>query len=218
MKKTLEVGIIGLGKFGRQLGIMLTELGHNVLGVDIDPQRVHAVQDIFPQTYVADATDKTALAQLKFQSCDTVAVSVGSTMDSSILITLNLQELGAKDILVKAVSAAHRKVLTKLGVGRVLEPEIDVATQVAYRLNTPGMLDLLPIGSGVLIQELIVDKWAGKSLAELKLRDTNGLLVAAICAANDTEYVFVPDPHQSLTQGDKMLLIGYQKALSGIVP
>ena len=87
MKKTLEVGIIGLGKFGRQLGIVLTELGHNVLGVDIDPQRVHAVQDIFPQTYVADATDKTALDQLKLQSCDTVAVSVGSTMDSSILIT-----------------------------------------------------------------------------------------------------------------------------------
>ena len=101
MKKTLEVGIIGLGKFGRQLGIVLTELGHNVLGVDIDPQRVHAVQDIFPQTYVADATDKTALDQLKLQSCDTVAVSVGSTMDSSILITLNLQEIGAKDILVK---------------------------------------------------------------------------------------------------------------------
>ena len=218
MKKTLEVGIIGLGKFGRQFGATLTELGHNVLGVDIDPQRVHAVQDIFPQTYVADATDKAALAQLKLQSCDTVAVSVGSTMDASILITLNLQELGTKDILVKAVSPAHRKVLGKLGVGRVLEPEIDVAIQAAYRLNTPGMLDLLPIGSGVLIQELVVDNWAGKSLAELKLRDTNGLLVAAICAEGEAEYVFVPDPHRPLTRGDKLLLIGYREALTGIAP
>ena len=186
MKETREVGIIGLGKFGLQLGTTLASLGHKAIGLDASPARVHVV-------------------------------SVGEVLDASILIVLNLQELGAKNIIVKSASPSHKKVMQRIGVGRIIQPEIDVATQLAYSLDNPGMLDILPIGRGVVLQEATVVKWAGKTLKELNLRDVSGVLVAAVMEAGKSDYLFVPDPGRPFSAGDKLLMIGYQDVIAGVI-
>ncbi len=216
MRKIMEIGVIGLGKFGLQLGSTLVELGHKVIGVDTSAARVRAAQDVLSHVYEANAVDKTALTQLRFQDLDTVAVSVGGSMEASILVTLNLQELGIKNIIVKAISPAHRKVLKRIGARHVIQPEADVAVHTAYRLTNPGMLDFLPVGGGVWIQELMVDKWAGKSLVDLDLRNESGVLVAAVRRPPDTDYRFVPDPHKPFAKGDLLLIIGNPDAVSGL--
>lgn len=210
MRKKLEVGVIGLGKFGLQLGATLTELGHRVVGIDSNEQRVHVAQELLSQAYSADATDKAVLAQLRFQDLDCVAVSVGGSMETSILVTLNLQEIGVTNIIAKAISIAHRKVLTRIGAHQVIQPEADVAVHTALRLSNPGLLDLLPVGGGVLVQEAEVDAWAGKTLIDLTLRNKSGVLVAAVLRAGEAEYRFVPDPARPFSKGDKLLLIGHQ--------
>lgn len=217
MKNIHEVGIIGLGKFGLQLGATLTELGHKAIGIDTNSNRVHIAQDVLTQAYEADASDKAALAQLKFHTFTTVVVSVGEVLDSSILIVLNLQELGAKNIIVKAASPSHKKVMQRIGVNRIIQPEIDVATHTAYSLDNPGMLDILPIGRGVVLQEVTVIKWAGKTLRELNLRDVSGVLVAAVLEAGKSDYRFVPDPNRPFSAGDKLLMIGYQDAITRVI-
>ena len=217
MKDTREVGIIGLGKFGLQLGTTLASLGHKAIGLDANPARVHLAQDVLTQAYEADASDKAALSQLKFHTLDTVVVSVGEVLDASILIVLNLQELGAKNIIVKSASPSHKKVMQRIGVSRIIQPEIDVATHLAYSLDNPGMLDMLPIGRGVVLQEVTVVKWAGKTLKELNLRDVSGVLVAAVMEAGKSDYLFVPDPGRPFSPGDKLLMIGYQDAIAGVV-
>ena len=208
MKKTMEIGVIGLGKFGSQFGATLVELGHKVIGVDGDQAKARAAQEMLTTVYVADATDKAALLQLGFGDLDAVAVSVGGSMETSILITLNLQELGVENIIAKAVSPAHRKVLERIGANQVIQPEADVAAHTAYRLSNPGLLDFLPIGEGVLIQERTVNAWAGKTLVDLNLRTKNGILVAAVCKGNGEEFSFVPNPGVPFDEGDKVLLIG----------
>lgn len=210
IRNKLEAGVIGLGKFGMQLGTSLTDMGHSVLGLDMDPEKVRLAQETFTQAYVANAVEKNVLVQLQFQDLDIVAVSVGEAMDTSILVTLNLQEMGVKNIIVKAVSQAHRKVLTRLGAHNVVQPEMDVARHTALRLTNPGLLDFLPVGGGVLVKELVVDEWAGKSLVELNLRNS-GVLVAAVRRPPDKEYTFVPDPKQPFAKGDKLLVIGTEK-------
>lgn len=217
MNRKQEIGIVGLGKFGLQLGTVLSDLGHIAIGIDVDTARVHAAQEFLDQVYEADATDKNALTQLKFNSLDTVVVSVGGGLESSILIVLNLQEIGVKNIVVKAASPSHKKVMQRLGVARIIQPEIDVATQTAYNLDNPGMLDLLPIGRGVMLQEVTVNKWAGKSLKDLNLRDVSDILVAAVREAGKKEYRFVPDPNVKLSDGDKLLMIGYKDAISKVM-
>ncbi|MFV0422711.1 potassium channel family protein [Oleidesulfovibrio sp.] len=208
MQNKLEIGIIGLGKFGLPLAQTLTKLGHGVVALDRSESRVRQVQDSLSHVYTAEATDIGVLQQLRFQDLDAVVVSVGGSMESSILVTLNLQEVGAKKIYVKAVSNEHRKVLTRLGVDHVIQPENDVATQLAHRLSNPGMLDLLPLGGGVLLQELVVDQWAGKTLLDLKLSNESGVMVVAIRYAGQREYTFVPPADRQLATGDIMVVIG----------
>ena len=212
MHKTLEIGVIGLGKFGLELAATLTELGHRVVAVDANEHKVRAARDYVAQVFSGDATDKAVLTQLRFQDLDAVAVSVGGSMESSILVTLNLQEIGVREIIVKAVSPAHRKVLRRIGATRVVQPEADVAVHTAHRLSNPGMLDLLPLGSGVLVQEALVDAWDGKTLVSLNLRN-KGVLVGAVRRKDESEYRFVPDPAVPLAKGDSLLLIGDRRAV-----
>lgn len=218
MRAKLEVGIVGLGKFGLQFGSTLTDLGHKVIGVDQDPERVRAAQETLSQVYEANAADKATLTQLRFQDLDVVAVAVGDSMETSILVTLNAQEIGIEDIIVKAVSPAHVKVLQRLGVKKVVHPEVDVATLTAYRLHNPGILDFLPIGSGVLVQELAVDAWEGKTLVDLNVRDTYEVLIAAVQGRGETEYRFVPNPRKPFAKGDKLLVIGRQQDVAALKP
>ncbi len=208
MIRKQEIGIIGLGKFGFQMARTLQGLGHNVMGIEQGEARVRVAQDTIPQVFQADATDLAALQQLRVQDLDMVFVSVGGSMDTSLLITLNLQELGVKRIGVKASSAEHQKVLQRMGVEIAVLPEHEAATLLAHRLTNPGMLDLLPLGGGVLVQEVQVNKWNGMTLAELKLVAEHQVMVLAIKEAGSKEYRFVPQARTRLSTGDMLALIG----------
>lgn len=210
MNRKMEIGVIGLGKFGLQLSRTLEEMGHGVLGLDTGEARVRMAQDILSQVYQANATDIAVLQQLRFQDLDMVFVSVGDSMEASLLVVLNLQELGVRKIGVKAISNEHKKVLTRLGVDLVILPEHDVATHVAHRLANPGMLDLLPLGGGVLVQELVVDAWAGRTLLDLKLVSEYSVMVLAVKPASSKEYRFVPQANARLDKGDALVVIGKQ--------
>lgn len=217
MKQIMETGIIGLGKFGMQLGRVLTALGHVCVGLDVDPARVRQGRDALSRVYEADATDTEALAALKVHTLDNVVVAIGARLEASVLVILGLQELGVKKIIAKAASPVHKKVLQRLGVERIVQPEIDAATQLALKLDNPGLLDLLPIGRGVALQEAVVHRWAGKSLAQLDLRAERKILVAAVRRKDQQQYHFVPDPHRPLEAGDTLLLIGYRDGVSAAV-
>lgn len=205
----MEVGIIGLGKFGLQLGKSLAELGHTCIGMDIDPAKVHQAMDAFAQVYEGDATNIETLEELKFATLNTVAVTIGNHLEASILTVLGLQELGVFDILVKASNLMHKKVLERLGITRVIQPEIDEAKRLALKLDNPGIIDLLPIGKGIVVQEAKVANWAGKSLREMNVRGVSNVLVAAVRKNDALHYHFVPDPSSSFAFGDTLLLIGY---------
>ncbi len=216
--KKMEVGVIGLGKFGLQLGATLTELGHRVVGLDDGESRVRLAQDMLARVYRGDATDRNVLEQLRFQDLDCVVVSVGSSMETSILVALNLHDLKVKKVVVKAISPEHRKVLLRLGVHRVVQPEVDVAVQTAHRLANPGMLDFLPLGGGVLLQEVTVSAWAGKALADLNLTNLHGVMAVAKKGPEDKDYSFVPDPRATLISGDSLVLIGKPEVILALEP
>ncbi len=216
--KRLEVGVIGLGKFGLQLGATLTELGHRVVGIDGNEHKVRTAQDLLSRVYQGDATDKALLEQLRFQDLDCVAVSVGHSMEASILVALNLHDIKARHIIVKAMSPEHRKVLLRLGVHQVIQPEADVAVQTAHRLSNPGMLDFLPLGGGVLLQQVSVDAWTGKALKELNLTNKYGIMVVAAKKPGDADFSFVPDPHSPLVKSQILVLIGKPEAVLAVRP
>lgn len=203
-----EIGIIGLGKFGLQMGITFTALGHKVLGLDNQSDIVQKADNQLGAVYQGDATNPELLRQLRFQDLDCVVVSVGHHMEDSILIVLNLQEAQAKEIIVKAISPQHAKVLNKMGVSQAIQPEREAAIQAANRLNNPGMLDFVPAGGGVLLQQVTVAEWAGKTLSELALPSKRKIMVVASRTPPEKNFSFVPDPMRPLQNGEQLVLIG----------
>ncbi|HMM38108.1 MAG TPA: TrkA family potassium uptake protein [Desulfovibrio sp.] len=209
MAKKIEIGVVGLGKFGYALAESVKELGHVAVGVDADEAMVRRAQTVLDQVFQADGTDKKVLEQLGFQNLDYVVVSIGKSMEASILVAMNLQELGVKNIWVKAISPEHEKVLKRLGVHFVVFPEQFVARQLAHRMAVPGILDYLPLGEGVLVQEIKVERWAGKSLRDLNLPATHRVQVVAVKREGESRFSFVPRPDQVLNEGDVLVLLGH---------
>ena len=146
MARKLMVGVIGLGKFGFRFGQTLIELGHQVLGIDTDANKIKRAQHRLTQTYQGDATDKTLLAQLGLSDFTHILISVGSSIEASVMIAMYLKELGVPTIWVKAISEDHEKLLHKIGVDEVIMPEHYAARQMANRLAIPGFIEYLPFG------------------------------------------------------------------------
>lgn len=208
MTRKIEVGIVGLGKFGLSLALTLSELGISVIGVDNSEARVKAAKPYISQVYQADGTDSKALEQLSFQDFNYVVVSTGDSMEASILVVLNLQEMGVDKIWVKAVSERHEKVLNRLGVDFVVFPEQFVAKQLAHRLAMPGMLEYLSMGDDVIIRERKVGDWKGKNLVELNLTNNYQVQVIAIRKVGEEKFSFVPNAAQILDEDDVLVLVG----------
>lgn len=216
MSDNREIGVIGLGKFGFSLGEALTTLGHDVVGVDNSGERVRRAQDKLAQVYKADATDEKALEQLGFKDLDRVVVSTGSSMEASILVVLNLLSLGVEDIWVKAISEEHERVLFKLGVPHVVFPEAFVAFQLAQRLSQFGIHDYFSLGSDVATREILINKWAGKTLRDLSLTNKYKVQVIAYRKSNEATFSFVPEADRVFEEGDVIVLLGKTEDVSRI--
>jgi trk system potassium uptake protein TrkA len=203
-----EFGVVGLGKFGLSLAKSLMAHGQTVVGVDCDPEKVKAASEVLTQAYQAEAVDKVALQQLGFGELPSAIVSTGHSMEASILITLFLKELGCKSVTVKAMSRDHEKVLIKVGADAVIFPERYAAEQLAAKLAVPGLIDYLPLGTNVILKELTVEDWAGKTLRELDLTNTFGIQVVAVKGLEEKQFVFVPKADEPLRKGDVLAVIG----------
>lgn len=217
-QKRQEIGIIGLGKFGTFLGQRLMELGHTVIGMDNSETKVRRARDELSRVFQGDATDRTALEQTGFKELTKVVVSVGDAMEASILITLNLVELGVPDVWTKAVSFQHEKVLSKIGATNVFIPEHYGAHQLALRMSVPGLVEYLPVGKGLLVQRLTVDKWAGKNLRQLDLTNRHGIQVVAVRRADSEDFDYLPKADTNLAAGDELVVFVQEENLAAIDP
>ena len=203
-----EIGVIGLGKFGLPLARTLTGLGHRVVALERSEEVVQRISNELDAVFSGDATDKGVLDQLRFRDLDTVVVSVGDSMERSIMVVLNLLELNVKNLMVKAANPQHATVLRRLGVSQVIQPEMEMAHQTAHQINSPGLLEFLALGGGAMLKKVAVKKWAGRSLAELGLPADYGVIAVAGKAREDRDFKFVPDPQKTLAEGTELLLIG----------
>lgn len=96
-EKKLEIGIIGLGKFGLRMAATLVSLGYTVVGVDMSEARVQLAEEMLDTVYKADATNISVLRSLHMQDMDWVVISVGESVEQSLNVTLNVQELGGPE-------------------------------------------------------------------------------------------------------------------------
>lgn len=208
MPAKIQVGVIGLGKFGYQFGKTLVEEGLTVIGLDSDPLMVKNAKEVFSQVFEAEATNKQALVQLGFADLSHVLVSVGDSIAASSMISMYLKELDGPLVWVKATNNDHKKLLEKIGVDKVIIPEHLAAKQLANQLAIPGFIERLPFDHNMAIRELVVSKWADKSLREINLTNRYNAQVIAVKKAGSEQYTFVPKADNLLEAGDRLVVIG----------
>lgn len=215
MKK--QFAVIGLGNFGFYLATCLFQKGHEVLGIDKNARQVQEIRDQISQAVVADATDPQALRELELERMDTVVIGIGSILNSSILATLNVKDLGVRRVVAKAVSEAHGRILQKIGANEIYFPEKDLAFSVAQKLDNPNVLDYLAFMEGFSIAQMAPPgDFIGKTLMELDLINRYGVQVIAVKEIVPENVVMIPTGRFQIKQSDLMIVIGPDKALSAL--
>jgi len=210
----MKFAVIGLGSFGINVAKTLYEKKNEVLAVDQDKEKIDEVKMFVSHAVHMDAADKENLLALGVQEMDVVVVSLGPEMEASILTVLYLHEIGAKRIVAMALTDDHAKILESVGATDVIFPEKDMAVKTGLKLSCPNVLEYLPLISGFGIQEIAPpEKFIGKSLKDLDLRNKYGIQVIAIKELIPEKTTFVPKSDFVIKDSDILIIMGEEKQL-----
>jgi len=175
-----QFAVIGLGRFGFSVAKTLCKKGAKVLAIDIDENKVQDIAEFVEHAVSIDATDEKALKSVGINNAEVVIVSIRD-LEPSILVTLALKEMGIKDIIAKAVSESHGKVLEKVGATKVVFPERDMGVRLANILISPFVIDHIDLSHDSSIVEIIPPPdFVGKTLKDINVRTQYGINIIAI--------------------------------------
>ncbi|MFJ7511649.1 TrkA family potassium uptake protein [Peribacillus simplex] len=208
-----QYAVIGLGRFGTSVAHRLYTAGQEVLGIDVNEERVENAELSVTHAVMADTTEEETLKSIGIRNFDCVIVAIGNDMQSSILTTLLLKELGVEKVIAKALNKNHGQVLTKVGADWVIYPERDMGERVANQLLSPNMLNYIELSKEYNIEEIILPmSMKGKSLRELDLRAKYNISVIAI--VSNGEIIIAPSPDQDIHEKDMLLVVGNKEDLA----
>lgn len=206
-KKTFAV--IGLGRFGRSLCEELVRQNVDVLAIDVNEDTVKSIQNIVSHSIIIDSTDEEALKNIGIKNIDHVIVAIGDNVQSSILTTLLLKDLGVKEITVKATNEYHAKVLEKIGADNIVHPEKDMGKRVARKVVSDYILEYLELSDRYSLIEIRAEgSVIGKTLTELDIRRKFDVNISVIKRAGK---VFVPLGTEKIENGDVLIIVGDNK-------
>ena len=202
-----EFVVIGLGRFGGSIVRELISQGANVMAIDSSQERVDDFAQIATQAVVADTTDESVIKSLGLWNFEHVIVAIGEDIQSSILTTLILKELGVPQITAKANNDYHEKVLRKIGADFVVHPERDMGIRIANNMLSNNVLDYLELSDEHSIMEIRVsDRIAGRSLVDLDIRAKYDINIVGI--KRGEQILISPSPTDPFLIGDILLVIG----------
>ena len=205
-------GVIGLGNFGSTVANELQRFGNHVIGIDVSEARVASHADTLAQAMIVDARDDIALREAGLSDCAVGIVAMGSDLEASILAAINLKLIGVPIVWAKATTKTHHRILSKLGVDRIIHPEVEVGQHIAQVLHNPLVRDYVSLGNGFhVVNFRIPESLEGKSLRDLTYRETFNL--RCIGVMRGTEYIGHDGMDCSLERDDLLLLLGRRKDL-----
>lgn len=203
-----QVLVIGLGHFGSALVEEFINKGCEVIVIESDKEKGEKVKDIVSQVVIADATNKDLLAQFA-KDMDYVIVCLGDRIDSSVLITYYLKELGVMRIMAKASSPEHGEILKVVGAHDVIYPERDTAQRLVTSLTSPNVLEFVKLAEGFEIVEIAVpEDFVKNSIKELQLRNKYGIEILAVKNPLTGEVKVMPSPDYVFKADDVIIAIG----------
>lgn len=222
--------VIGLGYFGLNLALRLSEAGAEVLAIDIEQDKVNLIADKVTHAVCMDSTDLQSLRSMGIEDMDAVIVAIGEKFESSIMTSALLQEIGVKNIYNRVITSVHERLLKLMGIEKLLVPEADAAAKLANKLLTPGIIDSLELSKEYGIFELYSPKkFIGKTLLELNVRETYAMNIVTVKKQQakrglltfgekeKTEIVGIPKPDTLIEKGDILVVFCKESSIKNLL-
>lgn len=215
-----RIGIVGAGRFGISLAESLANAGAEVVLIDRNRPAMQQAGE-FVTALQADATQPHVLEEAGFGECDVVVVAIGSNMEASVMTTANCKELGIPNVVAKATSELHGKILKRIGADQVIYPDRDSAHRLAMSIANHNVLDFYEVSDGYSIAEVAApESIVGKTLAEADLRKKKNLTVLCIrrpdADPKKPRKVIIPQADDMINEDDRLILFGETKKLDSL--
>ena len=207
-----SVLLIGLGRFGKHIAIDLHRLGHQVMGVDKNEERVNEMLPFVTNAQIGDSTNGAFLESMGVRNFDVCFVAIGKDFQSSLETTATLKVLGAKLVVSRAASTIHAKFLLRNGADEVIYPEKQVAKWASIRYTSDHILDYIELDATHSIYEITVPKqWVGLSIGNLDIRKRYHINIIGVKQNGRMDLSISSET--VLTGSMTMLVLGEYKAL-----
>ena len=211
MKK--QVAIIGLGQFGDSLAREISDLGNDVLAIDIDEKKVqHIISErpkIITHAVIADATDETALTDLGLNNFDVAVVAMGADIQSSVLATVLLKKIGVPFVIARAANDLHESILKKIGADTVIFVEREMGVRVAHDLEAKDEIGGILVAAGYSVVKVeVLPQMVDKKLSDLQLGRGGSFDIAALLIQRQREVIFNPPLMDVFKDGDVLIMSG----------
>ncbi|MBM4432656.1 MAG: TrkA family potassium uptake protein [Chloroflexi bacterium] len=204
-----QVAVIGLGKFGASLAETLQNAGYEVLAIDkvsalveeIGPRVTHAVR--------ANATSEEALQKLGIGSFDAVVVTIGASIQDSVMTTILLKKLGVRYIVARADNELHGEILASIGADKIVFPERDTAAKAGPVLTMRGVSDFVPLIDGSGIIKVKAPKYfIGKTLEYVGFGSATKKGPVVLMIQRGKEALINPGPQEVISHIDILIIAG----------
>ena len=204
--------LIGLGRFGKHIAMQLNEMGHEIMAVDINEERVNRILPFVTNAQIGDSTDASFLESLGIGNFDICFVTIGGSFQNSLETTSLLKELGANLVISRAERDVQEKFLLRNGADRVVYPEKQVAKWASIRYADDHILDYMEVDASHAIFEVAIpDEWIGRSVGELDIRRRYNINILAVKKEREDSVTISVD---TVLEADSTLLVlGDYKAI-----
>lgn len=204
--------LIGVGRFGKHIAMKLNELGHEVMAIDINEERINEILPYVVGAQIGNSTNFEFLRSLGINNYDVCIVAVSSDFQSSLETTSLLKELGAKMVVSRAERDVQAKFLLRNGADEVVYPERQVAEWAAIRYSADHIMDYIELDEKYAIFEVMVpENWVGRSIGQIDIRKKYSINILGIKYNDKMNIVIAPDI--ILTREMSLLVMGEYKTL-----
>lgn len=204
--------LIGAGRFGRHIAVQLSQLGHQVMTVDFNEERINDVLPFTTNAQIGDSTNPEFLRSLGIGNFDVCMVTISGNFQNSLETTSLLKELGAKCVVSRAERDVQAKFLLRNGADHVIYPEKQMAKWAAIRYTSDHIFDYIEIdGLHAIFEVEVPENWIGKTVGELDIRRKYGINILGVKRAGKTDVSITTDT--VLSKEITILALGEYKAL-----
>ena len=204
--------LIGLGHFGKHIAIELNQLGHEIMAVDENEEKVNDVLPYVTSAQIGDSTDSDFLESLGIRNFDVCIVTMSGNFQNSLETTSLLKELGAEFVVSAAKRDVQEKFLLRNGADKVVYPEKQMAKWTAIRYTSDHILDYIEVDdSNAIFEVQVPDNWIGKSIGRIDIRKKYNINILALKEYGKLNMAITPDT--VLSSNITLLVLGDYKSL-----